>query len=91
MVSHDFMVSDSLDLSASEVSHSLFERSLGTVTVLHRRCKLAEYSSQSNGLPVNTNGNQGACDKRIELHPSTLIPRLFPAFHRLQYGKDTRY
>ena len=54
MVSHDFMVSDSLDLPAPEVSHALFERSLGTVTVLHRRCKLAEYSSQSNGLPVNT-------------------------------------
>ena len=35
MVSHDFMVSDSLDLPAPEVSHALFERSLGTVTILH--------------------------------------------------------
>ena len=60
----------------------LFGRLLGTVTVLHRRCKdlelsdkLAEYSSQSNGLPVMSVvfiivENQGDCGKRIQLHPS---------------------
>ena len=51
---HGQWQSRSTRLPAPEVSHALFERSLGTVTVLHRRCKLAEYSSQSNRLPVNT-------------------------------------
>ena len=37
--------------------------------------KLAEYSSQSNGLPVMSVvfiivGNQGDCGKRIQLHSS---------------------